>query len=91
MARPQATFHEASGAPLNGEAIVRLELARNIEAPEKMMNSAPNGQHWPQDPDVWVGVGFSLRRLALMVDFLGPHTYPFSDDAARQMLTAAFS
>ncbi len=56
-----------------------------------MTNSAPNGQHWPQDPDVWVGVGFSLRRLALMVDFLGPHTYPFSDDAVRQMLTAAFS
>jgi Cellulase (glycosyl hydrolase family 5) len=35
--------------------------------------------------------GFSLRRLAPMVDFIGPHTYQSSDDPARQMLTPAFA
>ncbi len=35
--------------------------------------------------------GFSLRRLAPLVDFIGPHTYPSSDDAVRQMLAAAFA
>lgn len=33
--------------------------------------------------------GFSLRRLAPMVDFLGPHVYPMSDDAVRQHSVAA--
>jgi endo-1,4-beta-mannosidase len=35
--------------------------------------------------------GFSLRRLAPIVDFIGPHVYPSSDDAVRQMLSAAFA
>jgi hypothetical protein len=35
--------------------------------------------------------GFSLRRLAPLVDFMGPHTYQSSDDPVRQMLTPAFS
>ena len=35
--------------------------------------------------------GFSLRRLASLVDFIGPHTYQASDDPVRQMLTPAFS
>jgi len=35
--------------------------------------------------------GFSLRRLAPIVDFMGPHVYPSSDDAVRQMLSAAFA
>jgi hypothetical protein len=35
--------------------------------------------------------GFSLRRLAPLVDFIGPHTYQASDDPVRQMLTPAFS
>lgn len=35
--------------------------------------------------------GFSLRRLAPLVDFIGPHVYPSSNDSVRQMLTAAFS
>jgi Cellulase (glycosyl hydrolase family 5) len=35
--------------------------------------------------------GFSLRRLAPIVDFVGPHVYPSSDDAVRQMLSAAFA
>jgi hypothetical protein len=35
--------------------------------------------------------GFSLRRLAPLVDFIGPHTYPSSDDPVRQMLAPAFS
>jgi endo-1,4-beta-mannosidase len=35
--------------------------------------------------------GFSLRRLAPMVDFIGPHTYPASDDPVRQMLAPAFA
>ena len=34
--------------------------------------------------------GFSLRRLAPLVDFIGPHMYPMSDDPVRQMLSAAF-
>lgn len=34
--------------------------------------------------------GFSLRRLAPLVDFIGPHTYPMSDDPVRQMWKAAF-
>ncbi len=34
--------------------------------------------------------GFSLRRLAPLVDFIGPHTYPMSDDPVRQMMAAAF-
>ncbi|HTT88660.1 MAG TPA: cellulase family glycosylhydrolase [Acidimicrobiales bacterium] len=35
--------------------------------------------------------GFSLRRLAPVVDFIGPHTYQASDDPVRQMLTPAFA
>jgi endo-1,4-beta-mannosidase len=34
--------------------------------------------------------GFSLRRLAPLVDFMGPHMYAMSDDPVRQMLSAAF-
>jgi endo-1,4-beta-mannosidase len=33
---------------------------------------------------------YRIRDLAGLVDFLGPHTYPFSDDPVRQHLTAAF-
>jgi hypothetical protein len=35
--------------------------------------------------------GFSLRRLSPLVDFLGPHSYPTSDDPVRQMLAGAFA
>ena len=35
--------------------------------------------------------GFSLRRLAPIVDFMGPHVYLSSDDPVRQMLAAAFA
>jgi endo-1,4-beta-mannosidase len=35
--------------------------------------------------------GFSLRRLAPIVDFIGPHVYLSSDDPVRQMLAAAFA
>jgi endo-1,4-beta-mannosidase len=35
--------------------------------------------------------GFSLRALAPLVDFLGPHSYPMLDDAVRQSLAAAFA
>lgn len=35
--------------------------------------------------------GFSLRRLASEVDFVGPHAYPMSDDPVRQQLSAAFA
>ena len=35
--------------------------------------------------------GFSLRRIAPIVDFIGPHVYPSSNDPVRQMLAAAFS
>lgn len=35
--------------------------------------------------------GFSLRRLAPMVDFLGPHVYPMSDDPVRQNSAAALA
>jgi endo-1,4-beta-mannosidase len=34
--------------------------------------------------------GYSLRALAPLVDWLGPHVYPMQDDEARQLLTAAF-
>ena len=34
--------------------------------------------------------GYRLTELAPGEDFLGPHSYPFSDDAIRQHLTAAF-
>ncbi len=34
--------------------------------------------------------GYSLRALAPIVDFIGPHVYPMLDDQVRQMLTAAF-
>lgn len=35
--------------------------------------------------------GYSLRRLAPVVDFVGPHVYPMEDDQVRQLLTAAFT
>lgn len=35
--------------------------------------------------------GFSLRALAPLVDFVGPHVYPMEDDEVRQLLTAAFT
>jgi endo-1,4-beta-mannosidase len=35
--------------------------------------------------------GFSLRALAPLVDFVGPHVYPMEDDPVRQVLTAAFA
>jgi Cellulase (glycosyl hydrolase family 5) len=35
--------------------------------------------------------GFSLRALAPLLDFLGPHVYPMQDDAVRQSLAAAFA
>jgi endo-1,4-beta-mannosidase len=35
--------------------------------------------------------GYSLRALAPLVDFVGPHVYPMSDDGVRQMLAAAFA
>ncbi|MQA83366.1 MAG: cellulase family glycosylhydrolase [Streptosporangiales bacterium] len=34
--------------------------------------------------------GFSVRDLAEIVDFLGPHLYPVEDDPVRQNLAAAF-
>ena len=35
--------------------------------------------------------GYSLRRLAGLVDFVGPHVYPMQDDPVRQALAAAFA
>lgn len=35
--------------------------------------------------------GYSLRALAPLVDFVGPHVYPMQDDEVRQLLTAAFA
>src|SRR5438034_32299 len=35
--------------------------------------------------------GYSLRELAPLVDFIGPHVYPMQDDEVRQLLTAAFT
>ena len=35
--------------------------------------------------------GYSLRELAPLVDFLGPHSYPMEDDEARQALAPAFA
>ena len=35
--------------------------------------------------------GYSLRALAPLVDFVGPHVYPMQDDEVRQALTAAFA
>jgi endo-1,4-beta-mannosidase len=35
--------------------------------------------------------GYSLRRLAPLVDFVGPHVYPTEDDEVRQLLTPAFT
>jgi hypothetical protein len=34
--------------------------------------------------------GYSLRALAPLVDFFGPHVYPMEDDQLRQFLTPAF-
>ena len=34
--------------------------------------------------------GYSLRALAPLVDFFGPHVYPMGDDQLRQFLTPAF-
>ena len=34
--------------------------------------------------------GYSLREIAPLVDFVGPHVYPMQDDQVRQLLTAAF-
>ena len=34
--------------------------------------------------------GYSLRALAPLVDFIGPHSYPMQDDQVRQLLTPAF-
>jgi endo-1,4-beta-mannosidase len=34
--------------------------------------------------------GYSLRDLAPIVDFVGPHVYPMQDDQTRQFLTASF-
>ena len=35
--------------------------------------------------------GYSLRSLAPLVDFVGPHAYPMQDDQVRQFLTPAFA
>ncbi len=35
--------------------------------------------------------GYSLRALAPLVDFVGPHVYPMQDDQVRQSLAAAFA
>ncbi len=35
--------------------------------------------------------GYSLRALAPLVDFLGPHVYPMLDDQVRQALSAALA
>lgn len=35
--------------------------------------------------------GFSLRRIAPLVDFLGPHVYPMSDDEVRHHSAAALA
>ena len=35
--------------------------------------------------------GYSLRELAPLIDFVGPHVYPMQDDEVRQALTAAFA
>jgi len=35
--------------------------------------------------------GYSLRALAPLVDFFGPHVYPMSDDVSRQSMAAAFA
>jgi endo-1,4-beta-mannosidase len=35
--------------------------------------------------------GYSLRALAPLVDFMGPHVYPMSDDLVRQSMAAAFA
>jgi endo-1,4-beta-mannosidase len=35
--------------------------------------------------------GYSLRALAPLVDYFGPHVYPMQDDQVRQFLTPAFS
>jgi len=35
--------------------------------------------------------GYSLRAIAPLVDFIGPHVYPMSNDLFRQSLTAAFN
>jgi endo-1,4-beta-mannosidase len=35
--------------------------------------------------------GYSLRALAPLVDFVGPHVYPMQDDEVRQLLSAAFA
>jgi len=35
--------------------------------------------------------GYSLRTLAPLVDFVGPHAYPMEDDEVRQLLTPAFA
>jgi endo-1,4-beta-mannosidase len=35
--------------------------------------------------------GYSLRALAPLVDFFGPHVYPMQDDQLRQFLTPAFA
>jgi endo-1,4-beta-mannosidase len=35
--------------------------------------------------------GYSLRALAPLVDFVGPHSYPMLDDPVRQSLAAAFA
>jgi endo-1,4-beta-mannosidase len=35
--------------------------------------------------------GYSLRALAPLVDFIGPHVYPMLDDQVRHALTAAFT
>ena len=35
--------------------------------------------------------GFSLRALAPLIDFVGPHVYPTEDDQVRQFLAPAFA
>jgi endo-1,4-beta-mannosidase len=35
--------------------------------------------------------GYSVRALAPLVDFIGPHVYPMQDDEVRQFLAAAFT
>lgn len=35
--------------------------------------------------------GYSLRELAPLVDFVGPHVYPMEDDQLRSFLAAAFA
>jgi endo-1,4-beta-mannosidase len=83
--------------PLYAGAATQEEVTAWARIIVQAIRSAGAGQPVSLGDGAWgievtgVDNGFSLRELAPLVDFVGPHVYPMEDDAVRQSLSAAFA